>query len=545
VGDPSVWRGYPTKRGFDFFHGYVRHADGHYHYPKEDKIQLWENEREISADAAGSYTTDLFTARAKRWIVDHRQANADQPFFLFLAYDTPHAKLQRLPGPYPDGGGLKGGVQWTGQPGALLNTSATAKPDTWLYPEHTEAKYDHDQDPATPAVPWPEVYQRYASSVKRIDECVGDLRLLLRDLGIERDTLVVFTSDNGPAAESYLKENFSPEFFGGFGPFDGLKRDLLEGGWRVPTFAAWPAAITAGRELTQPSAHSDWMPTLSALAGVPAPARTDGMALSELWGEASDAAPTPRTIYSEFKVNGRTPPYASFETARRGRTRGQMQALRVGDFVGVRYDVKSADAPFEIFDATKDPKQLRDLAKDPAHASLQAEFQARALQSRRPYPANPTVWDALPVPGVEVPAGAARELSWARYLGEFPWVPETRGLSPSALGTTERFTGAQLGETSGAMKFTGYLVVPTEGDYTFTVAAPGGAVLRLHETTVIDADFGYVAGEERSGAIRLAAGHHPFTLTVRRDHKSTGDLSVTWAGPELSRRALTATDFAR
>jgi hypothetical protein len=95
------------------------------------------------------------------------------------------------------------------------------------------------------------------------------------------------------------------------------------------------------------------------------------------------------------------------------------------------------------------------------------------------------------------------------------------------------------------MKFTGYLVVPTEGDYTFTVAAPGGAVLRLHETTVIDADFGYVAGEERSGAIRLAAGHHPFTLTVRRDHKSTGDLSVTWAGPELSRRALTATDFAR
>ena len=70
----ATWTTYPTRRGFDYFYGTVRHRDGHFHYPKEDGREIWENEREVSAGLDRCYTTDLFTARAKGWIVDQRAA---------------------------------------------------------------------------------------------------------------------------------------------------------------------------------------------------------------------------------------------------------------------------------------------------------------------------------------------------------------------------------------------------------------------------------------------------------------------------------------
>ncbi len=126
AGTPATWPAYPTRRGFDFFFGYVRHKDGHFHYPKEDRREVWENDREISAGLDLCYTTDLFTARTKKWIVEHNAAQPAQPFFLYLAYDTPHAVLQNPPTAYPSGGGLGGGVQWTDRPHAMINT-ATGK----------------------------------------------------------------------------------------------------------------------------------------------------------------------------------------------------------------------------------------------------------------------------------------------------------------------------------------------------------------------------------------------------------------------------------
>ncbi len=542
-GNPDLWRGYPTRRGFDFFFGYVRHRDGHRHYPKEDGKQLWENDREMSADVAGGYTTDLFTARAKRWIVDHRRDHPDRPFFVYLAHDTPHAILQKPPGPYPAGGGLRGGLQWTGVPGAVLNTSAESRPDTWLYPEDEDARHDHDGDPATPSVPWPDVQQRYASSVRRIDDGLGDLRTLLHDLGIERDTLVVFTSDNGPSAESYLPEDFSPEFFAGFGPFDGIKRDLLEGGWRVPTIAAWPAGIPAGREVSDPGAQWDWLPTFAALAGVPAPARVDGVSLLPVLSGAGPGAPRP-VIYAEFAVNGRTPPYAAFEPARRNRVRGQMQALRSGDLVGVRYDVSAPDAPFEIHDVVRDPKQLRDLAAEPKYAAWQARFQALALQSRRPDPMAPTPWDDSLIPRARFDPSAAG-LRWQRHPGVFPWVPELTGRDPASEGGAAAIDASVMGSEAGATVFSGQLTIPVDGEYVFRLAAPGGAVLRLHAATVIDADFDHARGGVREGAVRLAAGVHPLRLTVRHDGAGSPALECTWSGPGFAARPLTADDFAR
>jgi len=195
-----------------------------------------------------------------------------------LAYDTPHAKLQLPPGEFPAGGGAKGGVQWLGKPGAMINT-AGGTPDSYTHPDYAGVTWDHDRDAATPERPWPDVYRRFATDVRRIDDCVGDVLALLRDLKIDDNTLVVFTSDNGPSQESYLPEKYEADFFNSFGPFDGIKRDLLEGGIHMGALARWPGAVPAARVSDAPSQFHDWMPTFAELAGVPAPARTDGVSL--------------------------------------------------------------------------------------------------------------------------------------------------------------------------------------------------------------------------------------------------------------------------
>ena len=116
---PHGFAAHPMNRGFDFFLGYMRHRDGHRHYPLEDGKELYQGDTNIADQLALCYTTDLFTAGAKKWIVDHVAQQPDEPFFVYLAYDTPHAILQNPPCAYPEGGGLEGGVQWLGEPGLL------------------------------------------------------------------------------------------------------------------------------------------------------------------------------------------------------------------------------------------------------------------------------------------------------------------------------------------------------------------------------------------------------------------------------------------
>ena len=192
--NPEEWPAYPTKRGFDEFYGYVRHVDGHVHYPNHEwpignseshrtGKEVWHDNEEVSASLDKCYTTDLFTAFAKKWIVDHRRENAGQPFFIYLAYDTPHAALQVPTQAYPEGGGLNGGLQWIGDHGRMINT-ASGEIDSWIHPEYRNEE-------------WSGVERRFATMVRRIDSCIGDLTQLLDDMGIEEDTLVVFTNDNG------------------------------------------------------------------------------------------------------------------------------------------------------------------------------------------------------------------------------------------------------------------------------------------------------------------------------------------------------------
>src|SRR5688572_2149371 len=277
-GTAPNWAAFPLNRGFDFYHGYIRHGDGHAHYPKEDAKQVWEMTTDITAQLDKCYTTDLFTARAKKWISDQRTAQLTQPFFLYLSYDTPHAELQLPTMAYPAGGGSLGGLQWAGTPGAMINTAAGVV-NSYYHPDYASATWDHDSSAATAEQAWPDVYKRYATDVRRIDDCIGDLGQLLADLGIDNNTLVIFTTDNGPSKESYLPENYDPTFFNSFGPFDGIKRDCWEGGIRVGALARWPAGIAANRISNLPCQFHDWLPTFAELAGVPAPAKCDGVSL--------------------------------------------------------------------------------------------------------------------------------------------------------------------------------------------------------------------------------------------------------------------------
>ncbi len=537
AGDPVHWPAYPTKRGFDYYFGYVRHRDGHFHYPKEDHVQVWEQEREISAGLDRCFTPDLFTARAKKWIVDHRTARPAQPFFIYLAYDTPHAKLEYPPCAFPEGGGLHGGLQWLGRPGRMINT-ATGTVDGWCDPAVAHATWDDDHNPLTPEAPWPEVQKRYATLVRRMDRAVGDLMQLLKDLHIDGQTLVIFTSDNGPSRESYLKGRpYNPTFFDGFGPFDGIKRDALEGGVREPTLARWPGHIPPGRVSRVPGGMWDWLATFADVAGLPAPAASDGVSLlPTLTGAGSQR---PGIIYVEYFVRGRTPDYAQFFPAHRGRARKQMQMIQVGGYTGLRYQVKSAADDFEIYDVERDPLQAHNLAGEPGMAAIQARMKARVLQVRRPNASAPRPYDEAPVPPVAPPPARPGRLRCAVFRGAWPWVPDFRALEPARTELVTAITATPLpADAPGGAAFTGFFHAPRTGDYTFAVTSNGGAELFLHDARVIDDDFRHT-GAEVSGTIRLAAGWHPFRLYTRHV-RGARRLECLVAGPDLKRQPLPA-----
>lgn len=521
---PDSWIAYPTKRGFDHYFGYVRHVDGHFHYPKEDGREVWENDREVSGDLDKCYTADLFTARAKKWITDQTNAHPKQPFFIYLAYDTPHAKLQNPPCAYPAGGGLEGGVQWTGQPHAMLNT-ATGTVDGYMFPDYAKATWDDDHNPATPEVPWPDVQKRFANDVRRIDFCVGDMLQLLKDLKIDDNTLVVFTSDNGPSQESYLPEKYAPTFFRGFGPFDGIKRDTWEGGMREPTLARWPGGIPAGRVDKDPSGQWNWLATFCDLAGVPAPAASDGVSLRpSLTGRGRQM---PGTVYIEYFEKGRTPKYEEFDSTHQGRERAQMQNIYLNGYKGIRYNVKSADDDFEIYNLAKDEREIHNLAASPEFAALQTEMKARVLQVRTPNSSAPRPYDNALVPPVPQTPSGSPGLMWSLFKGAWPWLPDFRMLAPETTGQTKQIDLSMAhGDQPFGVAFAGYFHAAQDGEYTFTLDSDTGAMLFLHDIRVIDEPMKNPAGKF-TGGVHLKAGWHPLRLYYRHAGSAKPHLELT------------------
>lgn len=525
------WSAHPLKRGFDYYYGYIRHVDGHEHYPYEGiyrgKKEVWENYNEVSNGLEKCYTTDLWTAAAKRWIINHQQAHSDnQPFMMFLAYDTPHAVLELPTQAYPEGKGLAGGLQWKGQKGNMINT-ASGVPDSYIHPDYQNATYDEDNNPNTNEKMWPDTYVRYATSVRRIDDAIGDIIALLEDLKIDQNTLIVFTSDNGPSMESYLPKQHvtnHPTFFGSYGPFDGIKRDVWEGGLRMPVIAYWPQQLKKGSVIAQPSMLSDWLPTFAEIAGLPIPARVDGKSLLPvLKNENKNLS---RTVYVEYFEGGNTPNYPQFETSRRNKKRGEMQMIREGNMVGVRYNIKSAKDSFEIYNVVKDPKQIHNLAEGNKMSALQSHFLDLSLQLRKPDDDAVRIYDQAMVPALQkTPKSLKPGLNYQFFEGNFPFVASQIRQKVSESGVA---AGLDNVNSKGMYTYSGYINVPEDGTYTFTFESACRAVLYIHGALAIDSDFQTDGIDDFVYKCNLAKGVHPIRLTILNLDNRKEKVGLSW-----------------
>jgi arylsulfatase A-like enzyme len=531
--------GHPLNRGFDFYFGHINHGTAHRHYATEGGVALHDGFTNVGAYLQKCYSTDLWTARAKDWIKSQRDSDPSRPFFLYLAYTSPHAQLQIPTQAYPAGGGLNGGVQWLGidtdAATPTINT-ATGTIDSWMHPDYANAV---DSGGAG----WPSHAKRYATMVRRLDDSVGDLIRLLQDLGIDNSTLIVFSSDNGPhnSAGSGGTIAYDPRFFASWGALDGMKRDIWEGGVRMPTLARWPGGITDGLVADPPSQFHDWMPTFCELAGVPSPARSDGVSLvPTLTGSGVQRE---SVVYAEFYQNGSSPTYTELEIWRRGLPRRQMQFTYIGRYKGVRTDILNASSPFMVFDTLNDPKETTNLAGLPDIPS-QKDFERRVLQVRRSGGGVTRPYDKEPVPSA-ASSGTVQGLVLRTFDGTFPWVPNFASLqhvSESVVALPE-LSQAQAEEVSGLM-YSGWIDVPTTGNWSFSLSTGGAAIIRLNDAVLIDADNGYLSGTRKSsGSIPLQAGRHRITVHLIRRQTSDSGFDLRWSGPSVTEQAVPASAY--
>lgn len=538
-GVPTAQTGHPLRHGFDYFFGLTAHLTGHYHYAEKMAGQtdnqgqpcaVFDGYTDITSIADKSYSTDLFTARAKKWIADKHTADPSKPFFLYLALTAPHAQLNVPTQAYPAGGGLTGGVQYTGTADALINT-ASGTIDSYIHPDYASQ------------AGWSAANKRHATMIRRIDDAVGDLRQLLTDLGIADNTLIVFTSDNGPHDEagnggSYTQD---PRFFRSYANMDGIKRDSWEGGLREPTIVCWPARITAGSANNTASQFQDWMPTFAELAGVPAPARSDGVSLvPTLTGTGTQRK---GLVYVEYYNATTTPSYTDFEAARRGASRYQEQVIHLNGYKGIRYNATSHAVNFTIYDTATDPKETTALTAGTGGVPTQQEFKDAVLRVRRPNSTAARPYDAENVPPL-TPSPVRSGVAWRAFEGTYAWVPSFTDLTAAASGESTRpAVSVRTRDDNIGLEFKGYLNVPADGAYTFYLTTDTGAFLRLHDMQVLDADFSYTGGAEISASVNLKAGKHPFTLGYRHATTGTPALSLAWSSAGITKQTIPDSAF--
>ncbi len=295
--------GTPNKQGFDYFFGYLCQRHAHNYYPEflfrnDQRVPLKNEVPGGRADGAGvatkkvEYSADLVEQEALQFV----EENKTRPFFLYWAATLPHANNE----------GGKNGME---------------VPDYGPYA----------------AKDWPEPDKGRAAMITRLDRGVGRLTQQLKDLGLDANTLVCFASDNGPHREG----GANPNFFDSNGPLRGIKRDLYEGGIRVPLIARWPGRIKPGAQTDHICAFWDWLPTLAELAGVRPPANTDGISLvPTLLGEPSQKGH--EFLYWEFHEGG------------------SIQAVRMGRWKAVR----PFGRPLELYDLQTDIGETHNVADD-------------------------------------------------------------------------------------------------------------------------------------------------------------------------------------
>jgi arylsulfatase A len=285
---------------FDTFYGYNCQRQAHSFYP----THLWDNDKKVALDGK-TYTADLISDQLLKFVRD----NKDKPFFAYVPFTIPHA--------------------------AMHVPEDDHKPwrEKWPQFDNKIGRYSGPQVTNPIAA--------FAGMMTRMDRHVGQLLDLLKELGIDNNTIVSFTSDNGPHKEG----GHDPSFFDSNGPLKGHKRDLYEGGIRVPFVARWPGKIKPGSKSDLPVAMWDVLPTCLDIAGLESPADIDGISyLPALLGQNKNQKKH-KYLY-----------WAFYE-------RGGKQAVRWGKWKGVRNNVgKDPNSTLELYDLSKDIGEENNIA---------------------------------------------------------------------------------------------------------------------------------------------------------------------------------------
>ena len=311
LGSPGS-EGDPNKQGIDNFYGYNCQLLAHNYYADH----LWENDKRIDLPGNqngdfGSYTQDMIQEKALEFI----DKNKNENFFLFLPYVLPHAEL-------------------------IVPEDSIIKKFRGMYPE-TPYKGIDAGTAFRKGGYCSQVYPRatFAAMVYRLDVYVGQVVAKLKELGLYNNTLIVFTSDNGPHKEG----GADPEFFNGNGIYRGHKRDLYEGGIRVPFIAVWPGAIESGKETSFMCSFWDMMPTFAQITGEKT-TNSDGFSiLPTLTGKGKQQAH--EYLYFEFQEEG------------------GKQGIRQGDWKLIRFQVNKGDnSYYELYNLAADPQEIHNVA---------------------------------------------------------------------------------------------------------------------------------------------------------------------------------------
>jgi arylsulfatase len=303
---PLDSEGDPLKQGFDHYFGYLCQWHAHSHYPKfvyrdGKQVDLEGNDGKTGTQ----FTQDLFEAEALKFIKD----NKEKPFFLYLPFTVPHVAVQVPEDSLKEYAGLFDDPPYKGDKG---------------YQPH------------------PTPRAAYAAMVTRMDRSVGRIVKLLDELKLGGDTLIMFTSDNGPAPQGVGGSD--SKFFASAGDLRGLKGSLYEGGIRVPFIARWTGKIKAGSTSDLPLAFCDVLPTLSAVADVQTPANIDGLSfVPTLLGKGEQKKHD--FLYWEFPGSG-----------------GQ-QAVRLGQWKGVRQDLLKGQLDVQLYNLSDDPSEKTNVAE--------------------------------------------------------------------------------------------------------------------------------------------------------------------------------------
>jgi len=250
--------GHPNNQGFDYFYGYLGQANAHWYYPE----YIHENSNEIILSKK-VYTHDLFENKA----LDFIKNNAHQAFFLYLPVTIPHAELQ-IPSQYRT-----------------------------MYENSFQPEKPHKGDYSPQEKP----LATFAAMVTRLDATVGKINKLLAELKIADNTMVIFSSDNGPHKEG----GANPQFFNSTGGLRGAKRDLYEGGIRVPMIVKWPKIVKPGIITHEPSAFWDVLPTLLDATKIDTVIQTDGLSFLPILKQKKQTQKHPFFYWEFYEMGGK------------------------------------------------------------------------------------------------------------------------------------------------------------------------------------------------------------------------------------------------